>query len=384
MATNKRTPSVKKSGMNLFTEEFPQPTPEKKPQTLKELDSDTFYETQFIKLKLIDDSPANKYSLNNIEELAESIAKFVLLSPINIREKGDGTYELLSGHRRRKAYELIYNLYLAWKAKDELKLEEIELQFAEHNAENSYKKILASIEKNPKRFAGYNCIPSLVFPQNMSELEINDILNEANIHARHLKLEDAMKHIDYFIQDLNPDLSTTTLKSIAEYVYTKFQKLGFEEWKCSQILTYVTIHLQGTPELKQAFFNNELSVKNARFIAAFDAEKQLEILQNSKQNPHYLDELKIEKKKNAIGNKLNSYKRTQKNNPVKTQTVEKSITDINKSITKLKVFNLPISNPSDEEKENLLLLRTRLLETRKEVFDTLASIELLLKNSIEK
>ena len=39
-------------------------------------------------------------------EIAESIKKYGVLSPAIVRQKNDGNYELISGHRRKRACEL--------------------------------------------------------------------------------------------------------------------------------------------------------------------------------------------------------------------------------------------------------------------------------------
>ena len=59
-----------------------------------------------ISLSLIDDFPNHPYHVFNDEsmaELTESIRKNGLISPIIVREKDGGRYELISGHRRKYA-----------------------------------------------------------------------------------------------------------------------------------------------------------------------------------------------------------------------------------------------------------------------------------------
>lgn len=41
-----------------------------------------------------------------MREMAESVKRFGILSPAVVRQKEDGRYELISGHRRKKACEL--------------------------------------------------------------------------------------------------------------------------------------------------------------------------------------------------------------------------------------------------------------------------------------
>ena len=63
-----------------------------------------------IDLFLIDDFPGHPYKvIDNLDmtELTESIKANGLLNPIIVRKKADGRYELISGHRRKRAYEIL-------------------------------------------------------------------------------------------------------------------------------------------------------------------------------------------------------------------------------------------------------------------------------------
>ncbi len=63
-----------------------------------------------IKLNLIDNFPNHPYHVfddADMVELVESIEANGLLNPIIVRSKADGRYELISGHRRKRAYEIL-------------------------------------------------------------------------------------------------------------------------------------------------------------------------------------------------------------------------------------------------------------------------------------
>ena len=65
---------------------------------------------QDIKVGLIDSFPNHPYHVFDdvdMEELVASIKVNGLLSPIIVRNKSDGRYELISGHRRKRAYEIL-------------------------------------------------------------------------------------------------------------------------------------------------------------------------------------------------------------------------------------------------------------------------------------
>ena len=65
---------------------------------------------QDIELDLIDSFPNHPYHVFDdvdMEELVASIKANGLLNPIVVRNKADGRYEVISGHRRKRAYEIL-------------------------------------------------------------------------------------------------------------------------------------------------------------------------------------------------------------------------------------------------------------------------------------
>ena len=62
-----------------------------------------------IPLELIDDFPGHPFQVRmdeDMQQLVESIKERGVLTPITLRQKEDGRYEIVSGHRRKKACEL--------------------------------------------------------------------------------------------------------------------------------------------------------------------------------------------------------------------------------------------------------------------------------------
>lgn len=62
-----------------------------------------------IALSDIDGFPEHPFQVNDDEamlEMAESVKKFGVITPAVVRQKEDGRYELISGHRRKRACEL--------------------------------------------------------------------------------------------------------------------------------------------------------------------------------------------------------------------------------------------------------------------------------------
>ena len=67
-------------------------------------------DTTEIDISLIDnnvDQPRKNFDPTALKELADSINENGLLEPLVVRKKENGRYEMLSGHRRKKALELI-------------------------------------------------------------------------------------------------------------------------------------------------------------------------------------------------------------------------------------------------------------------------------------
>ena len=62
---------------------------------------------QYIPLNQIDEDPNNFYELSDIPLLADNISLCGLQQPIRVRQKEDGRYIIVSGHRRRAALEML-------------------------------------------------------------------------------------------------------------------------------------------------------------------------------------------------------------------------------------------------------------------------------------
>ena len=61
-------------------------------------------------MDLIDSFPNHPYHVFDDTDMAELVASIKangLLNPIIVRNKADGRYELISGHRRKRAYEIL-------------------------------------------------------------------------------------------------------------------------------------------------------------------------------------------------------------------------------------------------------------------------------------
>lgn len=64
---------------------------------------------QDISLELIDDFPDHPFQVRqdeDMDQLVESVKQNGIITPVMLRQKDDGRYEIVSGHRRKKACEL--------------------------------------------------------------------------------------------------------------------------------------------------------------------------------------------------------------------------------------------------------------------------------------
>lgn len=78
--------------------------------TQKQRDEEKLVKIQDIPLEQIDDFPNHPFKVRDNDEdmiqLVESITERGVITPATVRKKDDGRYELISGHRRKRACEL--------------------------------------------------------------------------------------------------------------------------------------------------------------------------------------------------------------------------------------------------------------------------------------
>ena len=63
-----------------------------------------------VPIELIDDFPDHPFQVKldeDMDQLVESIRTNGIITPVTLREKSDGRYEIVSGHRRKKACEIV-------------------------------------------------------------------------------------------------------------------------------------------------------------------------------------------------------------------------------------------------------------------------------------
>lgn len=117
-----------------------------------------------VPLTEIDDFPGHPFKVKmdeDMEQLVESIKQRGVITPVTLREKEDGRYELISGHRRKKACELAGLETIKAEIKD-LDRDEAIILMVESNLQRStilpsekafsYKMRLDAMKRQGKRF----------------------------------------------------------------------------------------------------------------------------------------------------------------------------------------------------------------------------------------
>lgn len=125
-----------------------------------------------IPLSEIDDFPDHPFQVRldeDMDQLVESVKERGVITPITLRQKEDGRYEIVSGHRRRKACELAGLVTVPAEIK-ELTRDEAIILMVESNLQRStilpsekafsYKMRLEAMKRLPGRPSKENGVPS--------------------------------------------------------------------------------------------------------------------------------------------------------------------------------------------------------------------------------
>ena len=93
-----------------------------------------------IPIELIDDFPDHPFKVKDDEDmmqLVESIKEHGVITPATIRPKGDGRYEMVSGHRRKRAAELAGQTLLRCEVVEDMTRDEAIIRMVESNFQRS-------------------------------------------------------------------------------------------------------------------------------------------------------------------------------------------------------------------------------------------------------
>ena len=161
-----------------------------------------------IPIELIDDFPDHPFKVRmdeDMDQLVESIKERGLITPITLRPKEDGRYEIVSGHRRKKACELA-GLSVVKADIREISRDEAIILMVESNLQRSvilpsekafsYKMRLEALKRLPGR-PKENCGP---VGHNYDGMKSRDVLADESM--------DSARQIQRYIRltELTPDL----------------------------------------------------------------------------------------------------------------------------------------------------------------------------------
>ena len=144
-----------------------------------------------IPLAEIDDFPDHPFQVRldeDMEQLVQSVKDRGIITPVTLRQKEDGRYELVSGHRRKKACELAGLETIKAEIKD-LSRDEAVIHMVESNLQRSvilpsekafsYKMRLEAMKRQAGRPSKENASPLATnLPNGRSDVELAQIVGE--------------------------------------------------------------------------------------------------------------------------------------------------------------------------------------------------------------
>ena len=150
-----------------------------------------------IPLELIDDFPDHPFKVRDDEDmiqLVESVKERGVITPATVRQKEDGRYELISGHRRKRACELAGIEALRCEVVD-LDRDAATVLMVESNYQRSqilpsekafaYKMRLEAMKRQAGRPSKENASPLATnFPQGRSDTELGEQVGESKDQVR--------------------------------------------------------------------------------------------------------------------------------------------------------------------------------------------------------
>ena len=153
-----------------------------------------------IPTELIDDFPNHPFKVkmdDDMEQLVESVKERGLITPITLRPKEDGRYEIVSGHRRKKACE-IAGLSTVKADIREMSRDEAIIMMVESNLQRSvilpsekafsYKMRLEALKRVPGRPSKISCPVGTNFGERSNQQVADEVGDSARQVARYIRL----------------------------------------------------------------------------------------------------------------------------------------------------------------------------------------------------
>ncbi len=171
-----------------------------------------------IPISEIDEFPDHPFKVlmnEDMEQLVESVSRSGVMTPATVRQKEDGRYELISGHRRKKACELAGIETLKCEVK-ELTHDEAIIVMVESNLQRSVilpsEKAFAYLDGYYREYEGGNMeLPEIVDEVYSRMIRHQDDLLDVNM-AEFLDWDTARGHI--YVKLVNTEKNKEQLKMV--------------------------------------------------------------------------------------------------------------------------------------------------------------------------
>ena len=243
-----------------------------------------------IPISEIDEFPDHPFKVlidEDMEQLVESIKRNGIMTPATVRVKEDGRYELISGHRRKKACELAGLNTLKCEVK-ELTRDEAIIIMVESNLQRStilpsekafaYKMRLEAMKRQAGRPPKENASPMATnFSKGRSDEELGELVGESKDQIRRfIRLTELVPEILQMVDDrqiaFRPAVEISYLSE--EQQYTLLEAIQYND---------------ATPSLAQAIkmkkFMQDGKLTNEVIQSIMEEEKP-----NQKEKPAFRDE----------------------------------------------------------------------------------------------
>jgi ParB family chromosome partitioning protein len=183
-----------------------------------------------VSLSEIDDFPDHPFQVRldeDMQQIVESINERGLITPIMLRQKEDGRYEIVSGHRRKKACEIAGFDTIKAEIRDMTRDEAI-ITMVESNLQRSvilpsekalaYKMRLEAMKRLPGRPTKDNSGPVV---QNFSRDELGDAVGESGRQiSRYIRLTELipelLEKVDEGLIAMRPAVELSYLKEVEQ------------------------------------------------------------------------------------------------------------------------------------------------------------------------
>ena len=230
-----------------------------------------------IPLTEIDDFPNHPFQVRldeDMDQLVESVKERGIITPITLRKKDDGRYEIVSGHRRRKACELAGLETIPAEIKD-LTRDEAIILMVESNLQRSvilpsekafsYKMRLEAMKRLPGRPSKGNASPLATdYSKGRSDEELAESVGEGKDNIRrYIRLTYLLPEILQMVDEgkiaLRPAVELSYLNDIEQLDLVEAMNLAMATPSHAQAIKMRNFSREGklTPEVIESIMYEE-------------------------------------------------------------------------------------------------------------------------------